>query len=148
MSNAFNAMGVTLPVLPAMREASTRPQGSRHRTAHHGRGRSRLDQRNIEPARLVTINQGNTAAWNQLHTNNPFTKVLAYVQREIEVLPPIVSYTLITVAQPRQGQAQQMYWCALIAHLGSPAVVGGTGNGREIQYGAGQPSDAGSHWQC
>lgn len=155
MSNAFNAMGVTLAVLPATRrrnqyqeEASTRSQGSRHRTAHQGGGRSRLDQGNVEPARYITINQGHTAAWNQLHTNNPFTKVLAHVQREIEGLPPIVSYTLIAVAQPREGQAQQMYCCALIAHLGSPAVVGGTGSGPEMQYGAGQPSDAGSHWQC
>lgn len=139
MRGAFHAMGVRMPVLPAKsmyeeEQVATGPRASRFHSAYRGKSQSKKSHRQINPAVSVTISRERSDAWYQLHANNPFTKALAHVRGEIPSLPQIPSYTLIAVAQDHfQGQ-EQMYWCALIAHLAFPAVAAGKGKGKEGQY--------------
>lgn len=136
MCCAFAAAGISLPELSSkgmIEEEETESRQSRHRSMCKSKKVLRKQLRPQMPSVWVTIGPLDPA-WEQLHNNNPFTKVLNQVRAsEWEVgLPYVVAYTLIAVAHERWS-LEQTYWSALIAHL-DPPVEAGKGKGKDSKF--------------
>lgn len=96
MQNALGLLEVSLPL-------------------HPGSGKAGI------PEVCVRINSiDHRLAWQALHVNNPFTRMLEYLLRDerIDGLRVVTAYTIAAVPQIRWSPYEpQEYWNALIAHF-------------------------------
>lgn len=101
MKTALNCLEVTLPLHPG--GLTTNSKGARI------------------PEVCARINSlDHSSAWKELHSNNPFTRMLEYLMRDerIQGLGFPVAYTIAAVPKVRlNSYERQGYWSALIAHF-------------------------------